>query len=69
MPRMRELAHRKSDGIEVWCDWNEDENECVITVISPDAHFMLHPPNHKVIDCYRHPFFYMDRVLTTGQYR
>jgi len=64
-----ELAHRHYADTEVWCEWNALENEISIRVISRAASFVMFPPNDKALDAFNHPFFYMDRVLTCGQYR
>lgn len=67
--RIHNLASRNSSGVIVSLDWNEDENDIMVSVKSHSTDFVLHPPNDKALDCYYHPFAYADKVLASGNYR
>lgn len=67
--RIHNLAARQNSGTSVRIDWDQDQDEILVTVQSATANFILHPPKDKALDCYYHPFAYFDRVLTSGNYR
>lgn len=68
MSAIHNLAQRCNSGLTVSLDWDADAEEVLVSVKSESADFVMHPPNHRALDCYRHPFAYADHVLTTGRY-
>lgn len=68
MPAIHNLAVRSNSAISVSLDWDADNEEIMVSVHSESADFTLYPPNHRALDCYKHPFAYMDHVLCTGRY-
>ena len=63
-----ELDTRKGDGITVELSYNRAENQAQVHVSTPSEDFILYPPNHLALDCYRHPYAYADTLITTGRF-
>jgi hypothetical protein len=68
MSAIANLATRNNSGLFVSLDYDSDKEEIMVSVKSETADFILYPPNHRALDCYRHPFAYADHVLMTGRY-
>lgn len=60
MSVLRNLDSRESDGISVSLDWNPIGNFCVVTVTTATKRFTLIPANGDVLDCFHHPYPYLD---------
>jgi hypothetical protein len=56
--RVRELAHRASEGIDVSLYWNERTNRVTVRVYDArsDEGFELEVDGRRALDVYRHPF-------------
>ena len=65
--RRTELAHRTSDGIDVYLFWNEPTNRVTIAVIEArtDDGFELEVGGRHALDAFNHPYAYAARGCTT----
>lgn len=70
MTGKKNLAVRKNDDyiVGLWYDFDAEQCEVIVNVISRDEDFVLYPPNCKALDCYFHPFAYANRVLQRGTF-
>ena len=58
---LRELAHRRGDGIEVTLRWRPEDDAIVLAVedwATGDA-FEVEVDRDRALDAFRHPFAYM----------
>ena len=57
----RELAHRSSNGIQVWLYWEQVGDELTVEVLDEDADefFAIQVPRERAMDAFRHPFAYL----------
>lgn len=64
---MTELAHRRTDDIDVSLFWDRDRDELFVLVedIRAGDRFSLQAARDQALDVYRHPFAYAAR--TTGE--
>jgi hypothetical protein len=62
--RRRELAHRTSDGIDVYLFWNEPTSRVTVSVhdARTDASFELEVDGRDALDAFNHPFAYAART-------
>jgi hypothetical protein len=64
----RELAHRASDGVEVWLLWNSDDDR--VTVVVEDAkvekRFELEARADNALEVFYHPFAYAPGPLSAA---
>jgi hypothetical protein len=62
----KELAHRSSDGIEVFLYWNERTNRVTLRVddARSDAAFEVAIDGPSALDAFRHPFVYAASAAT-----
>jgi hypothetical protein len=60
LTRRTELAHRTSDGIEVYLFWNEPTNLVTVSVLDArtDEGFELEVDGHHALDAFNHPYVY-----------
>jgi hypothetical protein len=58
--RMRELAHRSNDGLDVTLFWHPDTNDVTVCVCDQrrGAYFELEPDPAHALDAYYHPYSY-----------
>ena len=58
--KIRELAHRAGDGLEVRLLWNEDDNRVVVAVddARTGERFEIEVPTTSALDAFQHPFAY-----------
>ena len=56
----RELAHRVSNGIEVWLYWERVGDTLTLEVYDAkcEEYFEVEVPRHRALDAFRHPFAY-----------
>jgi hypothetical protein len=56
----RELAHRSTDGIDVWLFWSKLSNRVTIEVVDGrlDDHLEFEVAADKALDAYHHPYAY-----------
>lgn len=63
-----ELAHRRSDQIDVWLRWHEQSNIVSIALLDmktePPFSAEFPVPSDKANDAFVHPFAYMPEELT-----
>ena len=64
--RRIELAHRTSNGIDVYLFWNESTSRITIGVIDArtDDSFELQVDGRHALDAFNHPFAYAARADT-----
>jgi hypothetical protein len=71
--KIRELAHRAGDGLEVRLLWNEDDNRVVVAVddARTGERFEIEVPTTSALDAFQHPFAYAppDRGATASEQR
>jgi hypothetical protein len=62
----KELAHRTSDGIDVFLYWNERTNRVTLRVndAGSDEAFDMEVDGHRALDAFRHPFAYATSAAT-----
>jgi len=57
--RRRELAHRSSDGIDVYLLWSPADDSLAVTVIDEAAEtFELPVAPHEALEVFNHPYAY-----------
>jgi hypothetical protein len=58
--RRTELAHRTSDGIDVYLFWNQPGNRVTISVFDTrnDDRFELEVDGRHALDAFNHPYAY-----------
>ena len=58
--KIRELAHRAGDGLEVTLLWNEEDNRVVVAVddARTGERFEIEVPTTSALDAFEHPFAY-----------
>lgn len=56
----RELAYRASDGVEVWLDWNPEDDRLTVRVEDTQAEtgFELEARRDNALDVFYHPYVY-----------
>ncbi len=64
--RRRELAHRTSDGIDVYLFWDEPTSRVTVGVYDArtDDSFELEVDGRHALDAFNHPFAYAARTDT-----
>ncbi len=64
--RRTELAHRASDGIDVYLFWNEPGGHVTVSVFDArtDDGFELQVDGHCALDAFNHPYAYAARTDT-----
>lgn len=71
--KIRELAHRAGDGLEVTLLWNEDDNRVVVAVddARTGERFEIEVPTTSALDAFKHPFAYAppDRGAAAAEHR
>jgi hypothetical protein len=57
---MTELAHRKSNGLDVSLLWSRRTGRLVVTVLDEltDETFTLDAPRDRALDVFNHPYAY-----------
>ena len=57
----RELAHRSSNGIQVWLYWDRVGDHLTVEAFDEDADefFAIEVPRERAMDAFRHPFAYL----------
>ena len=62
--RRTELAHRTSDGIDIYLFWNEPTSRVTVCVLDgrSDDGFELELDGWQALDAFNHPFAYARRV-------
>ena len=63
-PRETELAHRTSDGIDVYLFWNQPSSRVTVRVFDErtNAGFELEVDSSDALDAFNHPFAYAARI-------
>jgi hypothetical protein len=58
--RRTELAHRTSDGIDVYLFWNEPTGRVIVAVLDArtDDSFELEVDGRHALDAFNHPYAY-----------
>jgi hypothetical protein len=58
--RRTELAHRTSDGVDVYLFWNQPGNHVTISVLDTrnDDRFELEVDGRHALDAFNHPYAY-----------
>ncbi len=61
---VRELSHRRGDGIDVTLFWNPETNGVFLTVVDErlEESFELGVPPSDALDAFRHPYAYAERA-------
>lgn len=69
--RLRELDHRRHDGIDVSLLWEATTNAVFVSVIDErgGASFRIQPPASRALDAFRHPFVYAPLARATSGLR
>src|SRR5438034_1747343 len=64
--RRTELAHRSSDGIDIYLFWNEPTNHVTVAVTDArtDDGFELEVDGRHALDAFNHPYAYAARIDT-----
>jgi hypothetical protein len=64
--RRTELAHRTSDGIDVYLFWNEPTSRVTVSVLDArtDHSFELEVDGRHALDAFNHPYAYAARPDT-----
>jgi hypothetical protein len=62
--RRTELAHRTSDGIDVYLFWNEPTSRVTVSVLDArtDDGFELEVDGRHALDAFNHPYAYAART-------
>lgn len=62
--RRTELAHRTSDGIDVYLFWQEQTNRVTVNVLDArtDQSFELEVDGRHALDAFNHPYAYAARI-------
>jgi hypothetical protein len=58
---IRELDHRKVDGIDVWLLWNQSADQAVVAVFDAKSGEAFEVPvrdGDRALDVFHHPFAY-----------
>jgi hypothetical protein len=58
---LRELDHRRTDGIDVWLLWREDDNQVLVSVADDktgDRFTIEVRAGDKPLDVFHHPYAY-----------
>jgi YD repeat-containing protein len=58
--RLRELAHREQDGLQVTLLWDARSNTVSIEVLDErdESRFLLPVAGHSALDAFHHPYAY-----------
>jgi hypothetical protein len=66
--RRTELAHRTSDGIDVYLFWDEPTSRVTVGVLDArtDDSFELEVDGRHALDAFNHPYAYAARTDTAG---
>lgn len=66
--RRTELAHRTSNGVDVYLFWNELTSRVTVGVIDArtDDSFELEVDGRHALDAFDHPYAYAARIDTAG---
>lgn len=66
-PAMRELDHRRSDGIDVHLLWNEVDNRVTVAVFDAKTGeaFQIDVEGHEAHDAFHHPYAYAAPRVST----
>ena len=65
---LAELSQRNNDGLTVTLYADLETKTCTVSVIGPEADFVLSEiPGKLALDVYRHPFAYGSRYLASGK--
>jgi hypothetical protein len=64
--RRTELAHRASDGIDVYLFWNEPTSRVTVGVLDArgDDSFEFEVDGRQALDAFNHPYAYAARIDT-----
>jgi hypothetical protein len=62
----KELAHRCTDGVNVWLFWDSVGDTLTLEVYDgrTDEFFCLEIPRDCALDAFHHPYAYRERVRT-----
>jgi len=62
----RELAHRRSGGLEITLYWDAEEHSASVEVHQPATQetIAITVPDQDALDAFHHPFAYLDRQTT-----
>jgi hypothetical protein len=65
--RRTELAHRTSDGIDVYLFWNQPTGRVTVSVLDArtDDSFELEVDGRHALDAFNHPYAYAARTEAT----
>jgi hypothetical protein len=57
----RELAHRSTDGIDVWLYWEKVGDSLTLELYDAkdDEYFEIEVPRDRAMDAFRHPYVYV----------
>lgn len=68
---LRELDHRRHDGIDVSLLWDAETNAIFVSVIDErgGASFRIQPPPSRALDAFRHPFVFAPLARATSGLR
>jgi hypothetical protein len=66
--RRAELAHRSSNGIDVYLFWEEPTNRVTLNILDARTHnsFALDVDRRHALDTFNHPYAYAAQGGTTG---
>jgi hypothetical protein len=67
--RRTELAHRTSDGIDVYVSWNEPTSRVTVGVLDArsDDSFELEVEGCRALDAFNHPYAYAAASSAGGE--
>jgi hypothetical protein len=58
---LKNLDSRNYGGWKVFLNFNPDENRIEVRIESPEEKALILPPNNRALDCFNHPFAYVDK--------
>ncbi len=71
----KNLSSRMNHDVIVMLDFSRDKDteKAIVRVTVNSRHsnddFVLYPPNDRALDCFDHPYHYLNRVLQSGSYQ
>lgn len=68
----KNLAVRDGDSRHITLDYgiDDDTQQPIVRVaVQGQDDFILYPPNSQALDCFYHPYAYLNRVLQSGSYQ
>jgi hypothetical protein len=63
-----ELAHRQSQGLEVWLHWNSDDDSVTLRVADSRTgeEFERDVPREQALEAFRHPFLFAPELAAAA---